>query len=76
MEKHKELLSQYLTPDTDAEWIDADANKVWDTEIVLSNEGVPYVSRDKDILCSFQQNIINHPLPKTPVATVLVTDNN
>lgn len=48
----------------------------YETEIVWSNEGVPHVSRDKDTLCGFQQNIINHPLPKTPVATVLVTDSN
>lgn len=54
----------------------ADANKVWYLEIVLSDEGVPHASRDKDILCDFKQNIINHCLAKVQTATVLVTDNN
>lgn len=50
--------------------------KVRSLEIVLSDEGVPYVSRDKDILCDFKQNIVNHCLAKIQTATVLVTDNN
>lgn len=56
----------------------ADANKyqVWHVEIVLSDGGVPHISRDTDILCDFKQNIINHCLAKIQIASVLVTDNN
>lgn len=54
----------------------ADANEAWYLQIVLSNEGVPHISRDKDILCNFKQNTINHCLAKTQTATVLVADNN
>lgn len=56
----------------------ADVNncKVQYLEIVLSDEGVPHVSKDKDILCDFKQNIINHCLAKIQIATTVVTDNN
>lgn len=77
IENHQELSSWHLTPDTDTMPMYADANdyKVWYVEIVLSDEGVPHISKDKDILCDFKQNIINHCLAKIQIASVLVTDN-
>lgn len=56
----------------------ADANnyEVWYLEIVLSDQGVPRVSRDKDAQCYFRQNSINDCLAQIHIATVLVTDNN